>query len=578
MSAHEIEPRHESQSPKEIERKYLIPSLPENIDQFPFSELRQGYVLISTEGVLRIREEQLPSGKKVFYQTVKVGKGLERIEIEIRLEEQAFQQLWLLTEGRQVEKRRYHIPLDEFHMAAVDVYNGTLHGLITAEVEFETIAQSELFVPSEWFGKEVTDDDRYANVQLALHGLPPTRESVQSPKIVISKELQKGVVELFALVDQRLALLPADVPLFLFTAGRTSAGKTSAVTEQILQKYGKENQLVISTDDYFGGDTRMAHLKATTVPDINWDHPEYLNFPLLVEHLRTLQAGGTIEKPSFSFKTSEPTPETTQLSSQGKKIINVEGIHALNEKLAEFDGLHVFVDITLHGSIIRRLMRDVTRTPLNPAQILRYYLNTVEPMYREYVAPTKARADIILKNEYDPITEAQNSGRYEHQVKYLTTVKPEQIQKHGDHIASVYQEDFYFMLNEGTMNDELLRIRHENGHYFMTYKGPRQKEGSTIYRPKFEFQLDEPTAKLLIEKEKYSRQLKKVTKQREIFQLDGVVVSHDTVEIDNQEIGTFIEIRGDGDEMEEQLLQVTGTLNITSDPIATPYALMEAYA
>ena len=72
------------------------------------------------------------------------------------------------------EKRRFYVPLDGL-TAEVDVYGGPLDGLITAEVEFESVTDSEGFDPPPWFGEEITGDPSYANQALAKDGKPPER-------------------------------------------------------------------------------------------------------------------------------------------------------------------------------------------------------------------------------------------------------------------------------------------------------------------------------------------------------------------------------------------------------------------
>jgi CYTH domain-containing protein len=77
-----------------------------------------------------------------------------------------------LTDGRRVVKTRYLVPLDDGLTAEVDVYDGPLDGLVTAEVEFASEHDSEAFAAPDWLGREVTGDARYANRALAVHGLP----------------------------------------------------------------------------------------------------------------------------------------------------------------------------------------------------------------------------------------------------------------------------------------------------------------------------------------------------------------------------------------------------------------------
>lgn len=151
----------------EIERKYLINSVPENLDQYAHDAIEQGYISFTADGTevrLRWRGER-------YYRTVKAGGQLTRDETEIELSQSEFEALWPLTAGRQLQKTRYlvnHVGT----LIELDVYAGKLAGLVIAEVEFADVQQSLAFKPPFWFGPEVTEDKRYKNLNLALHGVP----------------------------------------------------------------------------------------------------------------------------------------------------------------------------------------------------------------------------------------------------------------------------------------------------------------------------------------------------------------------------------------------------------------------
>lgn len=147
----------------EIERKFLVSQpLP---DLGPGKAVRQGYLTPAreTRATVRVR---LVDNLHAFL-TIKSGLGLSRIEVELPLNIDHFEALWPLTEGRRVFKTRYEIALPGGRAAEFDVYEGHLSGLMTVEVEFDSEADARLFVPSSWFGQEVTGDPRYQNAALA---------------------------------------------------------------------------------------------------------------------------------------------------------------------------------------------------------------------------------------------------------------------------------------------------------------------------------------------------------------------------------------------------------------------------
>lgn len=144
----------------EIERKYLIKELPQNLEQYEKQRIAQGY--ICTQPVVRIRRSN-----DDYYLTYK-GKGMMvREEYNLPLTEEAFEHMLPKIDGILIDKIRYLIPLDEKHTAELDVFQGTLTPLRLVEVEFESIEDANSFVPPEWFGDDVTNSREYHNSNLS---------------------------------------------------------------------------------------------------------------------------------------------------------------------------------------------------------------------------------------------------------------------------------------------------------------------------------------------------------------------------------------------------------------------------
>lgn len=159
-----IEHRTRGEAPTEIERKYLLSAIPPHVKGKPYARLAQGYV--PGEAILeRLRKKSDASGTK-YFRTVKLGRGIERIEIEEKITRALFAKLWPLTEGRRVEKRRYAI-VEGDHTWEIDVF--TDRDLVLCEVELsdkdERPATPEWLVP--YVVREVTDEDTYVNANLA---------------------------------------------------------------------------------------------------------------------------------------------------------------------------------------------------------------------------------------------------------------------------------------------------------------------------------------------------------------------------------------------------------------------------
>ena len=149
---------------KEIERKWLVRDLP-GLGDLKGEQIEQGYLAISSDGAeVRIRRK----GDTCF-ETVKSHGGLMRDELEVEISHDQFLALWPATEGRRLQKTRYALEENGYQID-LDVYQGSLEGLVVAEIEFASAEESKLFAPPSWFGHEVTNDKHYKNSSLALHG------------------------------------------------------------------------------------------------------------------------------------------------------------------------------------------------------------------------------------------------------------------------------------------------------------------------------------------------------------------------------------------------------------------------
>jgi adenylate cyclase len=149
----------------EVERKFLVADPPE-LDPASGAEIEQGYLATGSDREVRLRRK----GARHLL-TAKRGSGLAREEAEIEIDRERFDELWPLTEGRRLHKRRHVIPLGELEIE-VDVYAGDLDGLVVAEIEFPSEDAARSFEPPKWLGEDVTGNPRYLNETLAAEGAP----------------------------------------------------------------------------------------------------------------------------------------------------------------------------------------------------------------------------------------------------------------------------------------------------------------------------------------------------------------------------------------------------------------------
>jgi CYTH domain-containing protein len=153
----------------EIERKWLLSSAPASDVLGSGERLRQGYLAVDADAEVEVRIRFAGPSTVV---TIKGGTGLSRAEVELPVTTpDRAEALWALTAGRRVEKVRHRVPVGEL-TAEVDLYEGALAGLSTAEVEFASVADAHAFVAPRWFGAEVTGERRWSNASLARHGMP----------------------------------------------------------------------------------------------------------------------------------------------------------------------------------------------------------------------------------------------------------------------------------------------------------------------------------------------------------------------------------------------------------------------
>jgi CYTH domain-containing protein len=140
----------------EIEKKYLVRTLPEDLKEHPHDELIQAY--LCTNPVIRIRKKN-----DNYILTIKSSGLMIREEAEYPLPEDSFNRLLSKVEGNIIEKTRYLIPEKDGLTIELDIFHGSFEGFIMAEVEFKDIKQAEGYTPPAWFGKEVTRDPRFQN-------------------------------------------------------------------------------------------------------------------------------------------------------------------------------------------------------------------------------------------------------------------------------------------------------------------------------------------------------------------------------------------------------------------------------
>lgn len=164
--------KEREEKPIELERKYLVATLPLDYQQCPYEEIEQGYIEITEAVERRVRRK----GQKYFY-TEKIGTGAVREESEREITADEFRTLWPMTEGRRITKTRYRIPYQDRFTIETDIYHDQLEGLVTAEIEFSDEQEMAQFEPPAWLAEDVTLEKAYKNQSLATEGLPESHRA-----------------------------------------------------------------------------------------------------------------------------------------------------------------------------------------------------------------------------------------------------------------------------------------------------------------------------------------------------------------------------------------------------------------
>ena len=143
----------------EIERKFLMKKLPENLNDYSSTEISQGYISISPAVRIRQRNDK-------YFLTIKSGGLMERIEVEKDITRKEFEELSTIVKGNVIKKTRYLIPFQN-HTIELDVFHDKFEGLIMAEIEFESTEEAEKFNMPDFFYMDVTENPAYQNSSMS---------------------------------------------------------------------------------------------------------------------------------------------------------------------------------------------------------------------------------------------------------------------------------------------------------------------------------------------------------------------------------------------------------------------------
>lgn len=174
-------------------------------------------------------------------------------------------------------------------------------------------------------------------------------------------------------------------------AGGTGSGKTTVV-KKIRTKLEKDQVSFLAQDSYYKDNS---HLPVKERQNINFDHPDAIEFDLLTEHVRMLKEGISVDQPTYSYLTC--TRQEEVIPTFSRPVIIVEGILIYTHKpLVDLIDIKVFVDADPDDRLSRVIQRDMNERGRTAEIVLERYEKTVKPMHLQFIEPSKRYADIIV--------------------------------------------------------------------------------------------------------------------------------------------------------------------------------------
>ncbi len=172
--------------------------------------------------------------------------------------------------------------------------------------------------------------------------------------------------------------------------GGSGSGKTTVV-KKILDFFPGNEVAVISQDAYYRDNS---HLSLEERRKINFDHPNSIEFELLVKHIEALKKGQTIEEPTYDYVTSSRQQKTTKI--EPRHIVIVEGILLFTDaQIRNLCNIKVYVDADSDDRLIRIIERDMLERGRSAQDVINRY-QIVKAMHEQFIEPTKRFADLII--------------------------------------------------------------------------------------------------------------------------------------------------------------------------------------
>ncbi|XP_044492118.1 inorganic pyrophosphatase TTM2-like isoform X2 [Mangifera indica] len=242
-------------------------------------------------------------------------------------------------------------------------------------------------------------------------------------------------------------------------AGPSGAGKT-VFTEKILNFM--PSIAVISMDNYND---------ASRLVDRNFDDPRLTDYDTLLENVRDLKAGKPVQVPIYDFKSSSRTGYRT-IEAPSSRIVIIEGIYALSERLRPLLDLRVSVTGGVHFDLVKRVLRDIQRAGQEPEEIIHQISETVFPMYKAYIEPDLQTAHLKIINKFNPFTGFQSPTYILKSARKLSVDQIKSVVSE-EHIETEEQTYDIYLLPPGEDPESCksyLRMQNKDGKYSLMFE------------------------------------------------------------------------------------------------------------
>ena len=174
-------------------------------------------------------------------------------------------------------------------------------------------------------------------------------------------------------------------------AGASASGK-SLLAETLVEELQSEHLCVISEDSYYKDQTHMSMEERVRT---NYDHPEAMDHNLMLEHMNRLKNGQGVESPMYDYTEHNRKTETRRV--EPARVVIFEGILLFtNPEIRQAFDLRFFMDTPLDICLIRRMKRDILSRGRDVDSVIRQYLETVRPMFLQFIEPSRQHADLII--------------------------------------------------------------------------------------------------------------------------------------------------------------------------------------